>query len=213
MTTDQQLQESSAAVRRVGVWSAILTALWIVLFNIAVLLGALGLPTRLLSVAASLLIALSFLILTSTVHHVASASQRLWTHIGLSFAIVYATLAALNYFLQLTVVRQDPAAYAWLSMQFTADTAFWALEVLLYTFQGLAAALITPVFAGRRFGGTIRWLLIVNAIVTLLALPAYIVTGNPLHMLVMASLGVYAVALPVAFVLCALALRDGESKI
>lgn len=180
-------------------------------FNIAVIAGAMGAPTRLISVGASLLIAPSFLVLTASLHSIVQEDKKMWTLIGFAFAIVYTTLAGFNYFLQLTVVRQNPPAYGWLTMNFSSDTAFWALEVLLYSFQGLAALFVIPVFAGREFGRSIGGLLSANGVFTVLGALAYLLTGNPLHPLVLASLAVYAIAFPAAMTLSALMFKRTES--
>src|SRR5919199_4603979 len=104
------------AVHQIGFWSAILTTAWAVLFNIAIALGAAGAATRSLAVGASLLLALSFIVLMVSINNYTPPEQRIWSQIGLSFAIVYAALLGWNYYLQLTVVRSNPHLYGWLTM-------------------------------------------------------------------------------------------------
>jgi hypothetical protein len=190
-------------VLQIGFWSALLTTAWILIFNIAIALGASGAPTRSLAVGASLLLALTFVVLMISIHHYAPPEKKIWSQIGLSFAILYAALLLWNYYLQLTVVRSNPLLYSWLTMDFTNDTAFWSLESIGYALMGLATLFMLPTLPPGRMGLVIRWCFAVNAVFTLLGAIAYIASTNPLHVLVLASLGIWAVAFPVATALLA----------
>ena len=86
--------------------------------------NASGAPTRALAVGASLLLAVSFVVLMASIHSYAPPEKKVWSQIGLSFAILYAALLIWNYYLQLTVVRTNPVLYSWLTMNLTRDTAF-----------------------------------------------------------------------------------------
>ena len=209
---DQATRRIRQTVRKVGFWSALLTTGAIVAFDVSLILGVSGIPMRSFTVGASLLIAPAFLTLMVSIHRHAPPEQQMWTHVGLSFAIVYAALAAFNYFLQLTVVRQNPQAYAWLTMDFTPDSAFWALEILLYSFMGLAALGAVPVFRGVPLGSVVGWLFVANASFTLLGPLASLITANPLHWLVLVSLGVWALAFPIATALLAIVFRRAARR-
>jgi hypothetical protein len=185
-------------VLQIGFWSALLTTAWILIFNIAIALGASGAPTRSLAVGASLLLAISFVVLMSSLHTYAPPEKKIWSQIGLSFAILYAALLIWNYYLQLTVVRTNPLLYSWLTMDFTSDTAFWSLESIGYALMGLSAVSVVPLLPPGRMGLVIRWCFVINAMFTLLGAIAYIASTNPLHVLVLASLSIWAVAFPLA---------------
>ncbi|MBN2170614.1 MAG: hypothetical protein JW819_04735 [Candidatus Krumholzibacteriota bacterium] len=193
----------SPAGRRIGLWSAILTTAWIVLFDIAIALGAAGAPTRSVAVGASLLLALTFVALMAAVHDQAPAAKRIWSRIGLSFAVVYAALLSWNYALQLTVVRHDPGGYAWLAMDFAPGSAFWALESVGYTLMSLAALFSLPALGAGGLERAIRWCFGVNAVACAAGFAGYVATGDPLHAAVIASLGVWAIAFPAATALLA----------
>lgn len=198
------------AVLRVGFWSAVLTTIWIVAFDLALLAGVSGIPTGSLPVIASLLIAPPLVSLMASLHGYVPHERRIWTQTGLSFSIAYAALVAFNYFLQLTVVRQNPAAYPWLTMDFKPDSAFWALEVLGYSFMSLAALCVVPALGRGRHETPIRWLFVANAALNGLGDVAYVLTANPLNLLVLASLGVWAVAFPGATALLAVMFKGAE---
>jgi hypothetical protein len=198
------------AVLQVGFWSATLTTVWILVFNVSIALGATGAPTRSIAVGASLLLALSFVVLMSSVHRYAPHEKRIYTQIGLSFAIVYAALLIWNYYLQLTVVRANPHLYAWLTMDFVRDTAFWSLETIGYTLMSLAALSAVPVFANGRIELAIRWCFAVNAVFTVLGAVGYLLSGDPLHVVVLTSLGVWATVFPIGTGLLAVVFRRAE---
>lgn len=210
VASTNQASTTSQAVLQIGFWSAILTTAWIVVFNIAIALGASGAPTRSVAVGASLLLALSFIILMASIHSYAPQDKRVWSQIGLSFAIVYASLLIWNYYLQLTVVRTNPHLYGWLTMNFTRDTAFWSLESIGYALMGLAALFTLPIFVKGRIELVIRWCLAANAVFTILGGIGYILSVNPLHILVLVSLGVWAIAFPIATALMAVVFKRAE---
>jgi hypothetical protein len=146
----------------------------------------------------------------ASIHSYAPQEKKVWSEIGLSFAIVYAALLIWNYYLQLTVVRINPHLYTWLTMGFTRDTAFWSLETIGYALMGLAALFVLPVLAKGRIELVIRWCFAVNAVFTVLGSVGYVVSGNPLHVLVLIGLGVWAIAFPIATALLAAVFKRME---
>lgn len=154
--TSKQINATSTTLRavyQIGFWSAILTTT----FNIAIALGVAGASTRSVAVGASLLLTFSFTALTVSIHNCAPPERKIWIQIGLSFAIVYAALLIWNYYLQLTVVRNNPPLYECLTKDFTPDTAFWLLETIGCTFVGLAAMFALLVLNGSGIERAIRW--------------------------------------------------------
>jgi len=198
------------AVHQIGFWSAILTTACIIIFNAAIALGAAGAPTRSVAVGASILLAFSFIVLMASIHNYTPPAKRVWSQIGLSFAIVYAALLVWNYYLQLTVVRTNPQLYGWLTMDFTPDTAFWSLETIGYTLMGLAGLFALPVLDGGGIELAIRWCFAINAVFTVVGSIGYVLSGNPLHGLVLASLGVWAIVFPIATALLAVMFKRAK---
>jgi hypothetical protein len=95
-------------------------------------------------------------------------------------------------------------------MNFTPDSAFWSLEVLGYTTMSAAALFTVPILTGGRMQDAIRWLFALNSILSISAAVAYILTANPLHVLVLASLGLWSVAFPIATILLAFLFKRAE---
>lgn len=73
--------------------------------------------------------------------------------------------------------------------------------------MGLAALFALPVLAKGRIELVIRCCFAINAVFTILGGVAYVVSSNPLPVLVLASLGIWAVAFPIATALLAVLFR------
>ncbi|MGB9594091.1 MAG: hypothetical protein ACPL7R_08130, partial [Anaerolineae bacterium] len=71
ITNTELSSTPSRTVLRIGFWSAILTTVLILIFDIAIALGASGAPTRSIAVGASLLLTLSFVVLMASIHNYA----------------------------------------------------------------------------------------------------------------------------------------------
>jgi len=83
------------------------------------------------------------------------------------------------------------------------ETAFWSLESIGYTLMGLAAMFVLPILAKSRVELVIRWCFAINAVFSILGNLGYVVSGDPLNVLVLISLGVWAIAFPVGTALLA----------
>jgi hypothetical protein len=195
-------------VNQIGLWSAVLTTIWIILFDLSVLI-----PSQVLADATSLLIAVSFPVLIVALHNYARDDKKVWTQVALLFATAYMVIAGINYFLQLTVVRQSPQTYSFLTMNLTSSSAFWALEVLEYTFMSVAALFTVAILEGGKTERSIRWLFVLNAIFTFAGLAGYMLTIDPLNVLVLASLGIWSIAFPIATGLLALLFKRKQNLI
>jgi hypothetical protein len=193
-------------VYQIGSWSAILTTLWIILFDLSILI-----PSQVLADASSLLIAVSFPVLIVALHYYAKDDKKVWTQLALMFVTAYMVIASINYFLQLTVVRESPQTYGFLTMNLTSSSAFWALEVLEYTFMSVAALFTVLIFEGGKVERSIRWLFVLNAIFTFAGVAGYMLTIDPLNVLVLASLGIWSVAFPIATGLLALLFKRKQN--
>lgn len=203
--------QDDLAARRLILWSGVASAALAVLFDVFIGLGIAGAPTRLPAVAASLLLALAFVVFVSAIHASTDAGRRVWTQIALSFALLYAALLSWNYFLQLTVVRADPKLYGWLSMDFTSVSSFWALEVIGYAMMGLSTLFLLPVVPSGPRGKVARWAFVANAAFTIVGAVGYGVSGDPLGIPVLLSLGVWSIAFPLGVALLATRINASEN--
>jgi len=200
------------SVARLGLWSGIACAVLSVAFSVLMVLDISGVLSGTFQLIPMLLLAPCFVVLVACIDDNAAPDAKLWTKLGLSFSVAYAVVVSFNYLMQLTVVPQNPARYAWLAMEFRPDSMFGALELLGYCWQCLAMFALVPLFAWKGSGRVIKSIFLANGILATIATVADIITANPLHPVIMASLGVWCLTFPVATLLIGITLF-GEPRI
>lgn len=108
---------AAGAARRVGLWASIACAAFSIayilgqLFEWLGMLGSAGGPDSAstplgitILLTPSLLLGPAFLVMMSALHQTAVADRRIFSQVALAFAIIYATLISMVYFVQLTLV-------------------------------------------------------------------------------------------------------------
>jgi hypothetical protein len=177
-------QERSFVFARLGFWSAVLTAVFSILFVVGSILGTAGLLLPpwdvVIPVGASLLLAPSFVVMMVSIHYAAPEEKKIWSHIGITFAVLYAALVSIVYVTWLFVVephvlRGQAEQVALLS--FAPGSFMQMVDGLGYTFMGIATLFAAPVFAGKRVEQWIRWLCLLNGPGALLVFVSYVCYG------------------------------------
>ncbi len=198
----------SKSVSRVGFWSAVLATLFSIGYGIAVIVtmisamatatdtppGWRGIesfvasfqPIQMLSLIPSLLLAPTFVVLMVGLHYYASPDKKIWSHLGIAFALIYAVMASINYILQLTVVRlsivnNETDGLAMFVMG-NSHSIFWALASA-YVFMNLAMLFAAPIFHGGRLERWIRWLFIANGISVVVSIFGVVVDSPAIYLL------------------------------
>ena len=224
------------ALKLLGFWSAVLATVCSIGYGLAVIVmiiasasmsttaaapGWQGMeayvasfqPIQMLPLIPSLLLAPTFVVLMVCVHSYASNAKKLWSQVGLAFAIVYATMACVNYIIQLTVVRfsilsRETDGLA-MFVSGNPHSIFWALASA-YVFMNLAMLFAAQVFEGGKLERWIRWLFLANgasAVVTIFG----VVVDNPMVYL-LGSLVPWCVIFSAATILLAVLFkRVGQS--
>jgi hypothetical protein len=111
----------------------------------------------------ALLLTAIFVVCMACIHHYASGDKKLFSLIGLSFAVMSAALIMIDYVIQLTVIqpsllRGETDGLALIS-QYNPHGIFIALEALGYILMSVAFVFAAPIFAGRDWvERTLRWL-------------------------------------------------------
>lgn len=169
---------------RLGFWSAVIVALLVLLIDAGLILSTLFFPmTSITSIEAyassfsswqmlplipSLLLAPMFVIMMLCIHHYASDDKKVLSQLGLSFALICATVLSIHYCIQLTVVRQgllnNKTTGLWQFVAPNPHSFFWTFAALGYGFMGVALLCAAPVFAGKS-ERTIKWFFVTNGIV------------------------------------------------
>jgi hypothetical protein len=119
-----------------------------------------------------------FVVLMASIHAYAAEPQRTYGRIGLSFALVYGAVIALDYFVQFAVVVPSLQAGETdgltLFTQYNPHGLFIALESLGYFAMSVAFLFAAAVFSGGRVERAIRWLFVISFV---LAVAAFVWLG------------------------------------
>lgn len=175
--------EGPKAVYRLAFWSAVLASVFSVAYDAGQLLEWLGLmgsgggPENdstwsglVVLLVPSLFLGISFVILVGALHRQAPLEKKIWSQTGLTFAIMYATLICLNYFVQLTLVA--PALYSgnvgdtvrpFLFHVFNSFT--YSVDLLGYSFMSLSTLFAAFVFRGAGLERIVRWFMVANGLI------------------------------------------------
>ncbi len=198
-------------INRLGFWSALLAAVSATVCSVAALLELLDAIPRLLGIrlvdASSLILAVTIVVMMSSIHHTVSGDQRVWSFTGVTFAVLYASQVSLMYIVQLFVYlpKAQRGTLSEIERMLLADTFgifLQAVDGLRYLFLGLATLAVAPVFAG---GGLRRWIrrfFVANGIVTIPVFLTYFVDPGFLPLA-----GLWVVAVPVSTFLVAVHFR------
>jgi hypothetical protein len=181
----------SRATKAAGFWSAVFATVLSITYVVGQLaewagwLGSQGGPSSsstplglAVLLTPSFLLGSSFLVLMVSVHELAPAHKRVWSHAAVAFATAYAVLTGTVYFVQLTfvaphLVRGDTAAIE--GFRFVPfDSYLYAVDILGYSFMSVATLFAGLALAGSAARRVARSFLILNGmLVPFLALQMY----------------------------------------
>jgi hypothetical protein len=197
----------SPAVRKLGSWSAVLSSVFSITYIVGQvaewlgLLGSMGGPESastplglVLLLTPSLFLGISFAVLMVSIHYYAPEDRKVWSHVGLTFATIYAVLISINYFVQLTLVvprllRGDVESIRFL-LFVPFDSFLYSVDILGYSFMSIATLFAAFVFTKGGLERTVRWFLIANG----LLLP-FIALQNYYHPLIYVA-ALWAITFP-----------------
>lgn len=158
------LTELSPSTKALGFWSAALATVFSVAYDLAQvaewfgLLGSQGgaesssTPLGLVVLLTpSLFLGPLFLVLIVCVHQWSAPMRKVWSHAAVAFAVAYAVLSGINYFVQLTWVvprvmsGRSHGLEPFLFVPF--DSFLYAVHILGYSFMSIATLFAARVFA------------------------------------------------------------------
>ena len=171
----------SRSTRAAGFWSAVLATAFSIVYVVAQLaewagwLGSGGGPessSTPLGIAAlltpSLLLGSAFLVLAVSVHQLADAGKKIWSHAAIAFATAYAVLVSAVYFVQLTLVAprmlQGRVAGIEPFLFVPFDSFLYAVDILGYSFMSVATLLAANVFSARGIEARVKFWLTANGL-------------------------------------------------
>ncbi|MGD8348023.1 MAG: hypothetical protein PVI79_02250 [Gammaproteobacteria bacterium] len=171
----------SRSTRNAGFWSAVLATVFSIVYIVAQLaewagwLGSGGGPESsstplgiAILLTPSLLLGSAFLVLAVSVHQLADAGKKVWSHAAVGFATAYAVLVSAVYFVQLTLVAprmvQGRVAGIEPFLFVPFDSFLYAVDILGYSFMSVATLLAANVFSGKGIGGKAKFWLTANGL-------------------------------------------------
>ena len=190
-------------VRLLGFWSATIATLLVAVAGITATASIQPFAT-----VIGFLLTLTFLVVMACIHCHAPDERKVFSLVGLSFAIIYATLISVNYFIQLTFVRQSTFDASIFDMTNT-HSMMWVIEVLGYFFMGLSTLFAAPVFGSGRIESMIKWLFVANGILGILT-PIGYALNLPIEIL-LGGLIVWDIVMPISTALLAYLFRIDRS--
>ena len=187
-------ESAPRVVARLGFWSAGFSAAFAVFYAVAQLaewqglLGSAGGPessSTPLGIAVlltpSLFLGTAFLIAMVCLHYATPPGRKIWSHVGLVFATIYAALISINYYVQLTFVlprmlggdTTSVTVEPFLFVPF--DSFLYSVDLLGYSFMSLATLFAAIAFATTGIERVVRWFLLANGLLLpFLALQIYV---------------------------------------
>jgi len=195
---------TGGSATRLGFWTAILTVVVVAVFAVVGIATparsgpfcgnacvaypyvdvAQFIPGDYLWLLPGILLAPIFVVLMACIHAHAAEPKRIYSRIGLSFALVYAVVILVDYYLQLAVVVPSLQAgeTEGLAMftQYDPHGLFIALETLGYSMMTVALLFAAPAFAGGRAERAIRGLFVLSFVLMVAAFVGLAVLGHDL---------------------------------
>ncbi len=181
----------SLSTKAVGFWSALLATVFSLMYVVAQLaewLGWLGsqggadssstVLGLVILLTPSLLLGSSFLVLVVSIHQLASADRKIWSHLAVAFGTAYAVLISIVYYVQLTFIAPRMAGGRIEGIEvflFTPfDSFLYSVDILGYTFMSVSTLFAARVFTGDGLERVVRYFLTANGLlIPFLALQIY----------------------------------------
>jgi hypothetical protein len=126
----------------------------------------------------AMLLCVLYVVFMVSIHQYAAPDKQLFSQIGLSFALMAATILLVAYFTQVSVIQpslvEGETEGLALLTQFNPHGIFIALEEIGFLLMSLSFLWMAPVFSGaQRTETAIRWLFRVSFLATILAFLYY----------------------------------------
>jgi len=190
------MQDNHTAVNRVGFYAALLTAvITLVTFGVAMtaipISGAFvpdgGVAYPYLDTLAqfpgdfywmylAIVMVIAYVALMAAIHASAAPDKRVFSQIGLSFAVITAVILLIDYSVQVSVVPVSLTSGETegipLLIQYNSHGLFIALEDLGYLLMSLSFLFVAPVFGGNRLESAVRWIFVISFCLVVISLVA-----------------------------------------
>lgn len=207
-------------VNRIGFWAAIFTAILAAVFITMGMFGSSSWDTfpgmvnyiwttiKTIDYALfipAFLLAPVFVVLMASIHYYASVDKKIYSLIGLAFALIYATIITTDYFVLWTVVLPstimgETAGLSLFSL-YNPHGIFVSLESIAYMMMSLALLFIAPVFQGSRIEQALRWIFIAGFVLAIGSLVGVLLMKYDIVMYEIAIITIYCPVLIISGIL------------
>lgn len=213
-------------VNRLGLWAAILTAVLAAAFITMGMFGSsswdsypgmvnyvwsyIKVIDYVLFIPAFLL-APVFVVLMACIYYYTSYEKKIFSLIGMAFALIYATIITTDYFILWTVtlpsiINVQTADLSLLSM-YNPHGIFVALESLAYLIMSVALLCIAPVFEGGKIERILRWIFIAGFVLAIGSLIGIFLMKYDIVMFEIAIIAIYCPLLIISGILLSIIFR------
>jgi|WetSurMetagenome_2_1015567.scaffolds.fasta_scaffold49517_1 hypothetical protein len=201
------------SVLKIGFWSGLASTVLSIIYIIPQLVIGIDLPASprdlLLIQGPSFFLAPSFLILMISIHHFAPVDRKIWSHIGVVFAVAYFVFVTIVYSVGLTIqiphtIQGDLDKYQLL--QYIPKSFMTAIDALGYASMSLAMLFASPVFGTSKLQSWIRRLFIANGIL------APVILSTQVYPKIAYIGGFWIITFPSATCLLTIMFKKGYSK-
>ncbi len=132
-------------------------------------------PKDYLWMPLAIILTLSYLVLMVSIHVYASNQRKIFSQIGLSFALLATMVLVGDYFVQFSVVpislMSGETEGITLLTQYNAHGVFIVIEELGYLLMSLSFLFMAPVFVNKnRLEVAVRWVFVISFLLTMFAL-------------------------------------------
>ena len=192
---DTTTELSTSTSNRFGYYSAILTTvITVVTFGFAIIAIPISgancpgncveypyldtvsqFPRDFLWMPLAIVLVLAYVTLMVSIHSYASRQKKIFSQVGLSFALIAAAVLVADYFIQFSVIPMsltngETEGLAML-IQYNPHGVFLALEELGYLVMSLSFLFMAPVFANKnRLESAVRWIFVIAFILAIVSL-------------------------------------------
>jgi hypothetical protein len=226
------MKNLSKRVNKLGFWAAVLTAVLAAVFIIMGMFGSTswdyypGMVNYVWTFIKTIdyvlfvpgfLLAPVFVVLMACIHYYASYEKRIFSLIGLGFALIYATIITTDYFILWTVtlpsiISAQTADISLLSM-YNPHGIFVSLESLAYMIMSLALLFLAPIFEGGKIERALRWIFIGGFILAIGSLVGVFFMRYDIVMFEIAIIAIYCPVLIISGVLMAIIFRRARKSL
>jgi len=134
-------------------------------------------PRDFLWMPLAIVLVLAYVTLMVSIHSYALKQKKIYSQVGLSFALIAAAILVADYYIQFSVVpvslmNSETEGLAML-IQYNPHGVFLALEELGYLVMSLSFLFMAPVFVNRsRLESAVRWIFVIAFILAIISLVA-----------------------------------------